>query len=113
MQGLDEPSFMPLNHALISMMPVISQWSSVPQLAPVSLLADCLFIDEKLRITISNDISEYRDIGPEYIVETYLLLQPHDLEPLEVTKILPPLLCLLLLCPAALCPFLINLILLP
>lgn len=105
---------MPLNHALILMMPVTSQRSSVPQPAPVSLLADCLFVYEQLRITIPDDNSEYRDIGGEHIVaETYLLLQPHDLKPLEVTKILPPLLCLLLLCPAALCPFLINFILLP
>lgn len=105
---------MPLNHALISMMPVTSQRSSVPQRAPVSLLADCLLVDGTLRITIPDNTSEYSDIGREYIVaETYLLLQPHDLKPLEVTKILPPLLCLLLLCPAALCPFLINFILLP
>lgn len=95
------------------MMPVTSQRFSVPRVAPVISLANCLFVDEKPPVTDPDDSSGSRDIEQAFDVETNLLLQSHDLKPLKITKVLSPVLCLLLLCPAALCPLLINLVLLP
>lgn len=102
-----------LEITLTSLLLVALHWSSAPPVAPVGLSVNGISahgkIDDRLKnLRLALEVLDWPD-G----FETDLLLQPHHLKSLEVSQILPPVLSICLLCPAALCPLLINLVFLP